>query len=78
MQNSTLKDLAPGQKAKVIRVNGKGAIRRRLLEMGVFPGCQVEMERLAPLGDPLEIKLKGTHLSLRRTEAEMVEIVQEA
>lgn len=73
----TLKDLVPGQKARIKKVNGTGAIRRRLVEMGIIPGCEVEMERYAPLGDPIEIKLKGAHLSLRKTEAEMVEIEQE-
>lgn len=73
----TLKDLIPGDRAKVLRINGAGAIRRRLVDMGVGPGSEVLVERYAPLGDPIEIKLKGTHLSLRKTEAEMVEIEQE-
>jgi len=77
MRKMTLKDLAPGEKAMVSKVNGTGAIRRRLVDMGVGPGCEVKVERYAPLGDPIEIKLKGTHLSLRKTEAEMVEIEQE-
>lgn len=77
MRKMTLKDLAPGEKAKVSKVNGTGAIRRRLVDMGVGPGCEVQMERYAPLGDPIEIKFKGTHLSLRKTEAEMVEVEQE-
>lgn len=70
----TLKKLLPGQKAKIVRISGSGPIRRRLLEMGVMPGCEVEMERYAPLGDPMEIKLKGYHLSLRKEEADLVEI----
>ncbi|ATW26427.1 FeoA family protein [Candidatus Formimonas warabiya] len=74
MKRRTLKDLAPGQRAKIVKINGSGAIRRRLVEMGVTPGSEVEMERYAPLGDPVEIKLKGTHLSLRKSEAEIVDI----
>jgi len=77
MQLHTLKELNPGQRAKVVKINGSGAIRRRLVEMGVVPGCEVEMERYAPLGDPVEIKLTGAHLSLRKTEAEMVVIDKE-
>lgn len=74
MNNRTLKELLPGQKGRVQRVTGGGAIRRRLLEMGVIPGSEIQMERYAPMGDPLEIRIKGYHLSLRREEAEMVEI----
>lgn len=70
----TLKKLSPGEKAKVIRINGTGAIRRRLLEMGVAPGCEVEVERYAPFGDPVEVKIRGYHLSLRKKEADMVEV----
>lgn len=73
----TLRELMPGKKGLVTKVTGSGPIRRRLLEMGVVPGSEVEMERYAPLGDPLEIKLKGYHLSLRKDEADMVEIEEE-
>ncbi|MBO8159265.1 FeoA family protein [Thermosyntropha sp.] len=68
----TLKDLLPGEKAKVIKVLGNGAIRRRMMDMGIVPGVELEMERYAPLGDPVEIKIKGYHLSLRKEEAESV------
>jgi DtxR family Mn-dependent transcriptional regulator len=64
-----LSDLAPGGKGRVLRVGGVGAIRKRLVEMGVVPGTVVEVERLAPLGDPIDVKLKGYHLSLRKEEA---------
>jgi len=77
MKKMTLKDLSPGQKARVARINRTGAIGRRLVEMGFGPGCEVKVERYAPLGDPMEIKLKGTHISLRKIEAEMVEVEQE-
>jgi Fe2+ transport system protein FeoA len=53
-------------------VEGQGPIRRRLLEMGVTPGCQLRLVRFAPLGDPLEIVVRGYHLSLRRNEAQTI------
>jgi len=69
LKERTLKDLKPGEKARVIRVKGEGFIRRRILDMGIIPGVDLEMERYAPLGNPIEIKLKGYHLSLRIEEA---------
>lgn len=68
----TLRDLLPGEKAKVLKVGGRGAIRRRIMDMGIIPGVEVEVERYAPLGDPMEVKIKGCHLSLRLAEAEYV------
>jgi DtxR family Mn-dependent transcriptional regulator len=62
----------PGFRGRVVRVCGGGPIRRRLMEMGVTGGADIEFERVAPLGDPLEIKVRGYHLSLRRSEAEQV------
>jgi Fe2+ transport system protein FeoA len=64
-----LAELKPKQRGKVVKVGGSGAAHRRLLDMGVVPGAEVEMERIAPLGDPMEIKIKGYHLSLRKEEA---------
>jgi Fe2+ transport system protein FeoA len=64
-----LSSLAVGDRGEVIRVGAVGEIKRRLLEMGLTPGVRIEVERLAPLGDPIEIKLLGYHLSLRRSEA---------
>jgi len=64
-----LDTLKPGSKGTIIKVRGRGAIRKRIADMGVVPGVLVEMERVAPLGDPLEIKLLGYHLSLRKEEA---------
>jgi len=70
----TLDDLAIGQSAKVKRISGAPAIKRRLLEMGLTTACVVEAVRRAPLGDPLEVKVRGYHLSLRRDEAAAVEV----
>lgn len=72
MSSKTLKDLIPGQKGRVVKVNGNSAIKRRILDMGLVPGSEVVMERYAPLGDPVEIKLKGYHLSLRKEEAKNI------
>jgi Fe2+ transport system protein FeoA len=65
----SLAELRPKERGKVIRVGGSGAVRRRILDMGVVPGAEIEVERIAPLGDPIEIKIKGYHLSLRKEEA---------
>ena len=70
----TIADLEPGQTASIKRVQGKGTLRRRLMDLGLITGTPVTLERSAPLGDPLEILVKGTHLSLRREEASAVEV----
>jgi len=67
--DTVLRSLKPGTKAKVIRLSGTGAVRRRIMDMGVVPGTTVEVENVAPLGDPIEVKVKGYHLSLRKEEA---------
>jgi DtxR family Mn-dependent transcriptional regulator len=71
---TTLADLQPGQHATITRVQGEGPLRRRLMDLGIITGTPVTMERSAPLGDPLEILVKGTHLSLRREEATAVQV----
>lgn len=63
-----LSDLQPGMSATVVQLQAKGAIRQRLLEMGFIRGAQIRVEKLAPLGDPMELVIKGYHLSLRRDE----------
>jgi len=70
----TMADLEPGQHATITRVQGEGPLRRRLMDLGIITGTPVTMERSAPLGDPLEILVKGTHLSLRREEATAVQV----
>jgi len=69
-----LKELSPGQKGKVRQVTGRGEVFKRLLDMGLTPGSLIEMRRVAPLGDPLEITVKGYHLSLRKQEAEKITV----
>lgn len=61
--------LAPGEGGRIARIDAEPAITRRLMELGLVPGTDVEMIRTAPLGDPLEVVVRGLHLSLRRSEA---------
>ncbi len=70
----TLKDLKTGQSGTVSKVNGMGAVRKRLLDMGVTKGVTVNVKKVAPLGDPLVINLRGYMLSIRKADAEMVEL----
>lgn len=65
----TLDQLAPGQQATIVKLGGRGGVRRRIMDMGFTPGSELEVERLAPLGDPMEFKIRGYHLSLRHEEA---------
>jgi len=67
-----LDSLAPGEGGVIARLDGDPAVARRLMELGLVPGTPVEMVRTAPLGDPIEIKVRGYHLTLRKSEAEHV------
>ncbi|HJX70181.1 MAG TPA: FeoA family protein [Dehalococcoidia bacterium] len=71
-----LHELKPKEKGRIVRVGG-GDIRRRLLDMGLVSGSEVEMERVAPLGDPIEVKIKGYHLTLRKEEAANIQVEAE-
>ena len=70
----TLKDLPVGASAKVVKLHGEGAIRRRIMDMGITKGVEIRVRKLAPLGDPMELTLRGYELSLRKADAEMIEI----
>jgi len=72
MLQKKLSELKPGEKATIVKVQGSRALRRRLLDMGVIRGTEIEMVRKSPLGDPLEFLVKGYNLSLRKTECENV------
>ncbi|MCO1600460.1 MULTISPECIES: FeoA family protein [Desulfosporosinus] len=63
-----LQDLKPGERARVERIEGGGALRRRMMDMGIVPGVELEVVRCAPLGGPLQIRLKGYYLAMRRGE----------
>ena len=71
---TTLDQLLPGQAAKVKKVGGKGAVRRRLMDMGVINGTEIVMVKASPFGDPVEYKMRGYSLSLRKSEAQMIEV----
>ena len=70
----SLKDVKIGGIAKVIKVHGEGAIRRRIMDMGITKGVELYVRKVAPLGDPLEIYVRGYELSLRKADAEMIEV----
>ena len=69
-----LSQLKVGEKGAVTAVHGEGAVRRRLFDMGITPGAEVYLRKKAPLGDPIEISLRGYELTLRKAEAAQVEI----
>ncbi|PID86032.1 MAG: ferrous iron transport protein A [Chloroflexi bacterium] len=71
---TTLDKLTPGQSATIKKVGGKGAVRRRLMDMGVTSGTKIAMVKTSPLGDPVEYKMRGYSLSLRKSEAEMIKV----
>lgn len=73
---TTLKDVKIGKTATVLKLNGEGAIRRRIMDMGITKGVKVTVRKLAPLGDPIEITVRGYELSLRKADAEMIEVQQ--
>ena len=68
----TLKDVTPGQSAKVVKLEGQGAVKRRIMDMGITKGVEVFVRRVAPLGDPIELTVRGYELSIRKSEAENV------
>ena len=70
----TLKDVKVGHRAKVLKVGGEGAIKRRIMDMGITKGVTVTVRKLAPLGDPIEITVRGYELSLRKADAQMIEV----
>ena len=66
--------LAPGEGGRIARIDAEPGITRRLMELGLVPGTDIEMVRSAPLGDPLEVAVRGLHLSLRRSEAGLIHV----
>jgi ferrous iron transport protein A len=70
----TLRDIKIGGSAKVIKIYGEGAIRRRIMDMGITRGVEIHVRKVAPLGDPLEITVRGYELSLRKSDAAMIEV----
>lgn len=70
----TLREVKPGETVTVAKLNGAGAVKRRIMDMGITKGCSVFVRKVAPLGDPVEITIRGYELSLRKEDAQMVEV----
>ena len=71
----TLKDAKLGETVTVARLNGAGALRRRIMDMGVTKGTEIYVRKVAPLGDPVEVTIRSYELSIRKADAEMIELV---
>lgn len=71
----TLKEAKVGQTVTVVKLHGEGAVRRRIMDMGITKGVEIYIRKVAPLGDPIEINVRGYELSLRKADGEMVEII---
>ena len=71
---ATLKDVKVGETVRVVRLSGEGAVRRRIMDMGIVKGVELFVRKVAPLGDPIEINLRSYELSLRRADAELIEV----
>ncbi|OFV67877.1 MAG: Ferrous iron transporter, FeoA subunit domain protein [Candidatus Syntrophoarchaeum caldarius] len=74
MKKKTLSDMQPGEKGRVLSVSGDNTVQRRIRDMGIVRGTEIEVVRRAPLGDPVEFRLKGYNLSLRKEEAACVSV----
>ena len=70
----TLRDVSIGETAKVVKFHGEGAVKRRIMDMGITKGVEVFVRKVAPLGDPVEIKVRGYELSIRKADAELIEV----
>ena len=71
---NNLREVPVGSTAKVVRIHGEGAVRRRIMDMGITRGVEVCVRKVAPLGDPIEITVRGYELSLRKADAESIEV----
>ena len=70
----TLKNIACGKTVNVVKLHGDGSVRRRIMDMGLTKGTEVYVRKVAPLGDPIEIRVRGYELSIRKADAEMIEV----
>ena len=70
----TLKDVKIGKSATVVKLNGEGAVKRRIMDMGITKGVQITVRKVAPLGDPIELTVRGYELSIRKADAENIEV----
>lgn len=71
---NTLKETSIGETVTIVKVHGEGAVRRRIMDMGITKGTKVYIRKVAPLGDPIEITVRGYELSIRKADAEMIEV----
>ena len=71
---NTLRDTKVGETVKVVKLHGEGAVKRRIMDMGITKGVEIYVRKVAPLGDPVEITVRGYELSLRKADAEMIEV----
>ena len=71
---NTLKETSVGETVKVVKLNGSGPVKRRIMDMGITKGVDVFVRKVAPLGDPVEVTVRGYELSLRKADAEMIEV----
>jgi len=74
MAMETLRDVKCGASVKVVKLHGEGAVKRRIMDMGITRGTQVYVRKVAPLGDPVEVTVRGYELSLRKEDAQMIEV----
>jgi len=70
----TLRDLSVGEKSKVVKIHGEGKVKRRIMDMGITKGTEISVRKVAPLGDPVEITVRGYELSLRKDDADILEM----
>ena len=70
----TLRQVKVGETVKVVKLHGEGAVKRRIMDMGLTKGTEVHIRKVAPLGDPVEVSVRGYELSIRKADAEMIEI----
>ena len=70
----TMKQAKVGETVKVVKLHGEGALKRRIMDMGITKGVEIYVRKVAPLGDPIEIKVRGYELSLRKNDAELIEV----
>ena len=70
----TLRDVKVGDTVQVVKLHGEGAVKRRIMDMGITKGVEVYVRKVAPLGDPVEVNVRGYELSLRKADAEMIEV----
>lgn len=71
---NTLREVKVGETAKVVKLHGEGAVKRRIMDMGITRGTSLKVRKVAPLGDPIEITVRGYELSIRKADAEMIEV----